>query len=265
MTAATADRKINTNGVRRSFRGALAAATIIYVGTLVARNAAGNMIPASDAAAITVVGVALATVDNSTGAAGDKSIQIGAGVFEFVNLAGAIVLASSLSLCYVGDDSSVTTAAVAAHDVIAGLVVSYTATTVLVDVDPAYAMPSAGWSTDHEARLVVLENIEGRVELAQNLSGAGAVDPTKGLCRFTSTGAAQALTLADLTADDVGVEVVIVHVVDGGSGVLTAGGALHLSTGIAAITFTNRWEWARLRWTGALWDLVGCSPVAMIS
>lgn len=269
MGAATGDRKITNTGIRRTFRGALAAATIIYVGTLVARNAAGNVVPASDAAAIEVVGVALSTVDNSAGIAGDKSIQLGTGVFEFVNLAGAIVLASHLALCYVGDDQSVTTAAVAANDVIAGLVVSFDATTVLVDVDPAYANPSGGTISttldDHEDRLDVLDNVAGRVELASDRNGAGAIDTTKGLCRYTSTGAAQALTLADLTADDAGVEITIVHVVDGGSGVLTAGGALHLSAGIAAITFTNRWEWARLRWTGALWDLVGCSPVAMIS
>lgn len=264
MAAATSDRKINTTGVRRAFRGALAAATIIYVGTLVARNAAGNVVPATDAASREVVGVALETVDNSTGAAGDKSISLGTGVFEFVNLAGAIVLAGSHALCYVGDDSSVTTAAAAANDQIAGLVVSFTTTAVLVDVDPAYSNPSAGtFATD-------LASLDARVELhdlstigVQDLSGAGAIDLTKGLTRFTSTGAAQALTLADGTY--IGQEHTIVHVVDGGSGVLTAGGALHLSTGITAITFTNRWEWARVRWTGALWDLVGCSPVAMIS
>lgn len=243
MAAATSDRKISNTGIRRTFRGALAAATIIYVGTLVARNAAGNVVPASDATAITVVGVALSTVDNSSGAAGDKSIPLGTGVFRFVNLAGAVGLAQSHRLCYVGDDSSVTTAAAATYDVIAGLVVAYDDTTVDVDVDPAYAYPSD----------VIPRSAIG----AQDLTGAGAIDTTKGLTRFTSSGAAQALTLADLTAAEEGVEHVIVHVVDGGSGVLTAGGALHLSTGIATITLANRWDWVRLRWTGALWDVVG--------
>ena len=264
MAAATADRKINSNGVRKTFRGALAAATIIYVGTLVARNAAGNLVPASDAANLTVVGVALETVDNSAGLAGAKSIACGVGVFEFVNLAGAIVLASAHALCYVGDDQSVTTAAVAAEDVIAGLVVGYTTTTVLVDVDPAYQNPTAGtFAAD-------LASLDARVDIhdlsaigVQSLSGAGAIDLTKGLTRFTSTGAGQALTIAD--GSYIGQEHVIVHVADGGSGLLTAGGALHLTPGIATITLTNAWEWVRLRWTGSVWDVVGCSPVAIIA
>lgn len=264
MAAATADRKINTSGVRRAFSGALAAATIAYVGTLAARNAAGNVVPASDAAAIEVIGVFLETVDNSAGAASAKTISIGTGVFEFVNLAGAILLASQFALCYVGDDSSVTTAAVAANDVIAGVVVGFTTTTVLVDVDPAYANPTGGtFSTtldDHEDRLDIL-NL-GNLGV-QALSGAGAIDLTKGLTKFTSTGAGNALTIAD--GSYVGQEHTIVHVVDGGTGVLTAGGALHLTAGITTITLTNAWEWVKLRWTGALWDVVGCSPVAVIA
>jgi hypothetical protein len=266
MAAATADRKITTTGVRRSFRGALAAAAVAYVGTLAARNAAGNVVPASDAASVEVVGVFLESVDNSAGAAGDKSISIGVGVFEFVNLAGAIVLASHLALCYVGDDSSVTTAAVAANDVIAGLVVAYTTTTVLVDVDPAYSNPSGGtFATtldDHEDRLDVL-NL-GNLGV-QTLTGAGAIDLTKGLTLFTSTGAGQAITIAD--GSDDGQEHTIMHAVDGGSGVLTAGGALHLQAGVATITLTNRWEWARLRWSsvGVCWNIVGCSPVAIVA
>lgn len=245
MTAASADRKVTNTGIRRTSRGYLAAATIIYVGTLVARNYAGNFVPASDTAGLEVVGVALETVDNSAGLANAKTIQIGTGVFEFVNLAGAIALASTHALCYVGDDQSVTTAAAVTHDVIAGLVVGYTTTTVLVDVDPIYgtAIESVG---------------------EQDLSGAGAIDPTKSLIRFTSTGAGQALTLADWTGRG-NPEFTILHVVDGGSGVLTAGGALHLTTGVATITLTNRWEWVRLRWTGALYDIVGCSPVAIVA
>jgi hypothetical protein len=139
MAAATSDRKINTTKIRRSFVGAVAAATIIYVGTLVAKNAAGNIVPASDTAALKVVGVALETVDNSAGAASAKTVQIGTGVFEFDNAGGAIVLASSHALCYVADNTSVTTAAVATNDIIAGLVDGFTSTKVLVDVDPVYA------------------------------------------------------------------------------------------------------------------------------
>lgn len=138
MAAATKDRKFTTTGIRRTFTGLVAAATIIYAGTLVATNAAGNIVPAADTAALKVVGVALEQVDNSAGAASAKEVSIGTGTFEFVNAAGAIVLAGVQRLCYAADDQSVSTAAAMTNDVIAGLVVAFTTTTVLVDVDPAY-------------------------------------------------------------------------------------------------------------------------------
>lgn len=139
MAALTTDRKLRPQGdIRRTFTGKLAAATKIYAGALVAKNAAGNVVPASDTAALKVIGVALEQVDNSAGAAGAKSIQIGTGVFEFENVGGAIVLASHHALCYVADDNGVSTAAAMTNDVIAGLVVDFTTTKVFVDVDPMY-------------------------------------------------------------------------------------------------------------------------------
>jgi len=65
----------------------------------------------------------------------------------------------------------------------------------------------------------------------QLLSGAGAVNLTTEVTAFTSTGAAQALTLADGTPGQVKV---IIHEVDGGSGVLTP----TTKTGFTTITFT---------------------------
>lgn len=138
MAAATKDRKLNLTNVRRTFTGLVAASTIIYAGTLVAINAAGNVVPASDTAALKVVGVALEQVDNSAGAASAKKVSIGTGTFEFDNAGGAIVLAGVQRLCYVADDQSVSTAAAMTNDVVAGLVVAFTTTKVLVDVDPAY-------------------------------------------------------------------------------------------------------------------------------
>lgn len=81
----------------------------------------------------------------------------------------------------------------------------------------------------------------------QALSGAGAVNVTAFLTRFTSTGAAQALTLANGT--QIGQMKKIAHVVDGGSGVLTP---TSLSGG-TTITFTTVGEFATLLWNGAAW------------
>lgn len=96
--------------------------------------------------------------------------------------------------------------------------------------------------------------------VAQQLSGAGAIDSTYDVCMFTSTAGAQALTLADGKIK--GQEITIIHAVDGGSGVITAGSALHLSDSIASITLTNVRDWVRLKWYGrntAAWAPVGYS------
>jgi len=66
----------------------------------------------------------------------------------------------------------------------------------------------------------------------QALSGAGAVDIVTEITRLTTTGAAQALTLANGTA---GQRKTIIHEVDGGSAVLTP----TTKTGFTTITFTN--------------------------
>ena len=82
-------------------------------------------------------------------------------------------------------------------------------------------------------------NVTGAVTLSntligsvQSLSGAGAVNLTTTITKFTSTGASQALTLANGTNGQIKT---IVHFVDGGSGVLTP---TNLGNG-TTITFTN--------------------------
>lgn len=81
----------------------------------------------------------------------------------------------------------------------------------------------------------------------QALSGAGAVNVTTLATLFTSTGAAQALTLADGTR--AGQVKFIMHVVDGGSGVLTPTTATNFTT----VTFTNVYDWCALIWSGTAW------------
>lgn len=85
----------------------------------------------------------------------------------------------------------------------------------------------------------------------QALSGAGAVNITTGATAFTSTGAAQALTLADGTNGQIKT---IVHVSDGGSGVLTP----TTKSGYTTITFTNIGDSVTLQFfTGAGWCIIG--------
>lgn len=86
----------------------------------------------------------------------------------------------------------------------------------------------------------------------QALSGAGAVNVTTMLTSLTTTGAAQALTLAN---GAVGQIKMIVHAVDGGSAVLTPTTKIGFST----ITFTNVGDAATLVYTAAGWAIVGIS------
>ena len=87
----------------------------------------------------------------------------------------------------------------------------------------------------------------------QALSGAGACNVTTLATLFTSTGGAQALTLADGTR--AGQVKFIAHVVDGGSGVLTP----TTKTGFSTVTFTNVNDWAALIWSGSAWFVLAYS------
>lgn len=96
----------------------------------------------------------------------------------------------------------------------------------------------------------VTGNITGDVIATnQALSGAGAVNITDMLTSLTTTGAAQALTLANGT---VGQIKIISHVVDGGSAVLTP----TTKIGFTTITFTNVGDSSMLIYTVSGWDIV---------
>lgn len=84
---------------------------------------------------------------------------------------------------------------------------------------------------------------------AQALSGAGAVNVTSYLTKYTSTGAAQALTIASGT--QIGQMKRVWHIVDGGSGVLTG-----VYVGGTTITFTTANEFADLIWNGSAWGVL---------
>ncbi len=103
----------------------------------------------------------------------------------------------------------------------------------------------------------VIGNVTGNVTgdifaTNQALSGAGAVNVTDMLTSLTTSGAAQALTLANGT---VGQIKVISHVVDGGSAVLTP----TTKIGFTTITFTNVGDSATLIYTVSGWAITGIS------
>jgi hypothetical protein len=90
----------------------------------------------------------------------------------------------------------------------------------------------------------------------QSLSGAGAVNVTNAFTSLTTTGASQALTLANASVGEVKI---IVHTVDGGSAVLTPTTKIGFST----ITFTAVGDSAMLIYTSAGWAIIGSKGVTI--
>lgn len=86
----------------------VAAGATIYAGAGVVLNA-GNAEPASTATGRVTIGRAEETVDNSGGAAGDKTVKVKRGCFRYANSAGAdeIALDDVESDCYWVDDQTV--------------------------------------------------------------------------------------------------------------------------------------------------------------
>jgi hypothetical protein len=143
MAALTKDKVFRTRATAAAVRGVgeLAANAIVKVGSAIAKNAAGNIVAASDTAALVVVGISEENVDNTGGAAGAKTVKYVTEIeVEMINAGGAIVLASKYGPCYVADDQSVTTAAVAANDILMGQVREFTAALVWVYVSERFGI-----------------------------------------------------------------------------------------------------------------------------
>lgn len=115
MTALTQDRTAPQDGAPNEVLPSLlsfplAASTKIFAGSLVATDASGNAVPATANAALKIWGRAETQVDNSSGAAGAKRINVHPGVFKFINSgAGAdqITAANVGQFCYAVDDNVV--------------------------------------------------------------------------------------------------------------------------------------------------------------
>lgn len=83
------------------------ASTKIYKGSLVVLNA-GYAAPGSTATGLIAVGRAKKTVDNTSGANGDLSIEVEEGIFKWANAGGDAVVAADVgSTVYITDDQTV--------------------------------------------------------------------------------------------------------------------------------------------------------------
>ena len=108
MTALAADR--NTHMKEGELIGVPVAANAkIYAGALVVANATGYAAPGSTATTLTYLGRAEASVDNTGGADGAKTVMVRRKVaFKFANLAADLVTQADLGkTCYIVDDQTV--------------------------------------------------------------------------------------------------------------------------------------------------------------
>lgn len=108
MAALTADRNTpRRDGEQENLP--VAAAKKIFAGSLVARDSSGNATPGATATTLLGVGRAEEYVDNSAGAAGDKSVNIRKGVYRFANSASGDLIARADigNDCYIVDDQTV--------------------------------------------------------------------------------------------------------------------------------------------------------------
>lgn len=120
MAALAADRNTKSRNVGNSLSHPVAATTVIYGGSLVMRNAAGNAIPGADTASCQFAGVAKDQADNNPGAAGDTYAQCWTqGEFKFVN-GDTWTIADVGTVGYISDDQTVAKVGTTTNDVAIG-------------------------------------------------------------------------------------------------------------------------------------------------
>lgn len=109
MTAATRDRDTQIlPGHSRAYP--MAAAAVIWAGTIACVDASGNMTRGATSTTLTCVGVAKQKFDNSAGGAGAVNGEAHLGVFgPFANSTSADLIArkDAGKTCYIVDDSTV--------------------------------------------------------------------------------------------------------------------------------------------------------------
>ena len=108
MSALTKDRDTKEKSGQKL--GAPAAATKkFYAGAIVMLDASGNATPGATATTLKPGGRCCEQVDNSSGAAGDETVEYEKGVFHFANSTSTdeITRADITNNCYVVDDQTV--------------------------------------------------------------------------------------------------------------------------------------------------------------
>lgn len=109
MAALTADRNTPFRLDADRDVGPVAASQLIFAGALIARNAAGDLVKGLTETGLVGAGVALRRCDNSSGSAGDLTVQYSRQTARFANsgASDAITAAEIGDVCYIVDDQTV--------------------------------------------------------------------------------------------------------------------------------------------------------------
>lgn len=110
LTTETSRVEMTNYGIPLASSFDVAASTLIYNGALVALDSAGRAVNAAAGVVGPVVGVAMGTADNSSGAAGALKVRVRHGVFPFGNSGTApVVRADLFTPVYAEDNDTVAT------------------------------------------------------------------------------------------------------------------------------------------------------------
>lgn len=148
----------------------VAASTSIEAGKMVAVNSSGYAVEAADTAGLRVVGVANEAVDNSSGANGDKRVEVYSGqLFKFDNSStNAVDVADAGSLVFVEDDETVADAA-GTNGIVAGKCVEVLSDGVWVQIPaqmPQMAAQAASTASDAAGAVVDLNLLIAKLKAA---------------------------------------------------------------------------------------------------
>lgn len=138
MAALTRNRDTKVHEIRHLGWLPVAAGVKLYKGAIVAMNAAGYAVPGATATTLVAAGRSEDEIDNSSGAAGDKKVNIRRGIFLYANSGGgdAITIADRYKQCYLVDDQTVAKTDGTGTRSRAGMVVNVEPAGVWVNIDP---------------------------------------------------------------------------------------------------------------------------------
>lgn len=139
----------------------VAAAALIYGGALVCRNAAGYAVAGAQAVGLRGVGRAEARVDNSTGAAGDETIDVREGPFRWDNSGDDPITRAHVGFpAYVVDDHTVAATSGGGTRSLAGIIVGVDALGVQVLMGEAVLAAFAAFGKVYvQARVTTLVGV----------------------------------------------------------------------------------------------------------